>query len=51
MNEIGKLSNLEFIDLNFKEQAYIRAYTPYLKRCDESLRQIKYHDLLLRIFL
>lgn len=40
MNELGKLGNLDFIDLNKKEQPFNLPYGNTLKRCEEVLRNL-----------
>ena len=40
MNELGKLSQLHFIDLNKEEQPYKLPYTQDLKRLEEAQRKL-----------
>lgn len=46
MDSLGKLTCLQFVDVNQNEQSYNRPYTPMVRRCDEAVRRIKYVEML-----
>jgi len=41
MNELGKLSQLHFIDLNREVQPYMLPYTQDIKRLEEAQRKLQ----------
>lgn len=46
MNSLGKLTCLQFIDSNAKEQVYHLPYSSVVYRCDEALKKIRYIEQL-----
>lgn len=46
MDTLGRLSCLQFIEGNAKEQVYNKPYSTMLRRCDESVRRIRYIESL-----
>jgi V-type H+-transporting ATPase subunit a len=42
ISELGKLDCLHFLDLNRKEQIFLRTFANIIRRCDEAERRIKY---------
>ena len=46
MENLGRLSCLQFIDMNNKDQSYNRTYSGLVRRCDESLRKIQFIETL-----
>lgn len=46
MDSLGKLSCLEFIDVNKKEQVYSRPYSTMIRRCDEAMRRLRYIEAI-----
>lgn len=50
MEEIGRISALQFVDLNVKEQQYAKAFSGYVKRCDEIERKMRYFPQYFKYF-
>lgn len=50
MNELGKLSNLHFIDLNREKQPFELTYTPQIKATEESDKRLAYIENIYRKF-
>lgn len=46
MDSLGKLSCLQFIDVDAKEQVYNRSYSAMVRRCDDALRRIRYIEII-----
>ena len=42
LNELGRVSSLQFIDLNSSETIFNRRYASYIRRCEESERRLRY---------
>ena len=42
MNELGKLSAIQFVDLNSDQTVFNRRYAGYIRRCEEAERRIRF---------
>lgn len=42
MNELGKLNQLQFIDLNRDKQPFELKFTPEISACEHALKKIAY---------